>query len=873
MRLLLFSLLMSLFFFAEAQVPRGAVGVGIRNPQALLHVNGEIKLGEMSNSPVTNGMIQYVDSLDQFQFYQGDVWVPLEIIEGDNFWEEYLSGIKPIGNVSLYLPNLVEACRIDTFTNGVISKGSKDSLLLVATLGSYGDGMVGSTITNNDTATIASLDTVYTGISVDEIGVVSIPISLANIGCFQGNDIDSVTFTIHNITTDELLIDSSNAVILFVAVEDSAVMYFDTNTLEPTTFLSGTDTTVSVTIASNVYNIETASATPIYNNTEYRLVIALRDSGLFEFDKISVVAYTDTSVFYPYTLVANAITGEVEAQDFLDLSAYIWDTTYEVTYDEFITLKDAEELVFPAQYEISDYRTMWKYQYTDSLGNGAGGDEEVGVGPIEPLLVRTINKNTIDEAHVKSIMFPEDLIYWSPTVINTADYPDTARGMIYGRYDTQRRIYMNCDWRSIQQYRWNDGSGTYNVARKADASDSTDRQAFYMLTPFAKDVIIQRRGTPDVTSSYDNSNIVIKKAGTFFVPAGGTSGTNKLSYSSPYPLYDVLEYWYKPGDNIVHSFLPDGTTIDSVANDTIYVSQNLTSDGQQFALISTDFAFVAVNYFTSATNVTVEDQFYDNRIHILLQSTFNDMYLNDGLSLSLCEFEEYSHNDFNELVASSGTVFSKNSGKDLFGVTVTDTLRYHSFLSDISGDTINPTEYMQSISSSSTLFGEISGTLEPIIFRAYDRFSVELDDSTDLVPRIQLTAKSRLDGGESSIKIKAASSVPLIELMTTMVDTVGAEGGYITLDFNGMALGRLSESEHYVFPVASSKRVGEVLRLETENFLNWSTVALEFTPSGEADATYLAGTITYDASYFYVKVEDTTSGSAHVWNRFLKTAW
>lgn len=705
------------------------------------------------------------------------------------FWESYVSGIKPENNLPVYLPNVIQDCKIDTFFNGIISKGTKDSLILVSTLGSYNDGMIGSTILNNDTITIGQQDDTLTSISVDQLAIVSIPISLSDYSCFQGVTIDSVKFTFHNITTDQLLIDSSNAVILFVAVEDSAIMFFDVNNGEPITFLSGTDTTVSTTIASNNYNFETASSIPIYNNTEYRLIIGLRDSTSFQFDAISVDVYIDTSELLSINLGINPYTGEIVK---LPLETAV--DIIQIPYENLMYLISIDSLQYPAYYLVTDTRTSWKYQYTDTDGDGSTGDEEVGQGVIEPLLVKTLDASTIDETSAKSLFFPKDIIYWSPYVLNTNDYPDTATGVIYHRTDTDRRISMNCDWRNIQQYRWNDGTGVYNIARKEDAPDTTDRELHYMITPYAKDVIIQRRGTPDVTSSYDNSNIVIKKAGTFFAYATTINGSNKLPYINLYPLYDAVQYWGKPGDFIVHPDLPGSTTIDSIANDTIYVSANATGSSAASTLISTDYANVAVNYFTSATNLTVENQFYDNRIHILLQSTFHDLFLNDGLSISLCEFDEYSHNNFNEIVLSSGTIFSKNSGTDLFSVTVTDTLRHHTFLSNVNGQAVAPSAYMQSTDASSTLFGEISGQNEPLILTNHSSITID---------------------------------IPSVGEGLFLKDSTGS------------------------------------------GTLEWANAAFEFTPASESDSNYSIGTVTYDATYFYVKVDD----SPHVWNRFLKTAW
>lgn len=786
----------------------------------------------------------------------------LATIDGLRLWDEYLSGVKPANDLPVYLTNLLPiGCDIDTFTNGVMSKGSKDSLIFVSTLGAYNNGMTAGIITNNNSATIATLNNNFTSISVDELSVVSIPISLESIECFQNINIDSVKFTFYDVTTDELLIDSSNAPILFVTLKDSAVMFFDVNTGEPIAFLNGEDTTVSVVVSSNNYNFETGLSLPIYNNTEYNLLIGLRDSNTLSFDKIGVEVYINNQLT-PINIGINPLTGEIVRYN-------VADTVTQVTYAQIKNLITEDSLNYPAYYLITDTRTTWKYQYTDTDGDGSSNDEEVGQGIIEPLLVKTLDTRTIDETSVKSLFFPKDIIYWSPYVLNTSDYPDNATGVIYHRTDTERRISMNCDWRNIQQYRWNDGNGVYNVARKTEAPDTSDRELHYMITPYAKDVVVQRRGTPDNTSIYDNSNIVIKKAGTFFTYATTVSGTNELTYFNAYPLYDAVDYWAKEGDLIIHPSLPSNTTIDSVVNETIYVSANATASSTSSTLITTDFANVAVNYFTSATNLTVENQFYDNRIHILLQSTFNDMYLNDGLSVSLCEFDEYSHNDFNEIVYTNGTIFTKNAGKDLFGVVITDTLRHHNFLSDITNDTINPTEVMQSVSSSSTLFGEISGELEPITFRDYSSFTVDLTDSTELTPLIQLNSISKLDGGESSVKIKAASSVPTVEISAKVTDTIGAPGAYLTFDVNAISIGNTTLSEQYSFPLASSLKQGDILKLQSANLLGWESVAIPFTPSGESDSTYNIGTITYDATYMYIKIDD----SPHVWNRFAKTAW
>jgi hypothetical protein len=396
-----------------------------------------------------------------------------------------------------------------------------------------------------------------------------------------------------------------------------------------------------------------------------------------------------------------------------------------INYSEFRSLYEKEQLKYPATYLINR-RTSWKFQYTDKIGDGTSGGEEIGYGPYEPLLVETIDRGKINETTVKSTLNSRDIIYWRVHHQNEADYPLDAEGAIYYRKDAERNISMNCDWRYIQQYRWKHENGIYNVARKIDAKNPFDRELFYMISPFGKDNIIVRRGTPD-NSNYQNSNIVIKKAGTFPAWTTTVKGSNELSYFAPNSLYDYVAYWAKPGDNIQHENLPTNTTITSISGQKIYVSNKALNDGTSTANISKDYYFPAVNYFTSATNLTVEGQFYDNRIHIVLASTFNDFFLNDGIIVSLSAFDEYSHNSFNELVLCKGSVLTKSNGTDLFGVEFLDTVKHHSFLSNIKNTTINPAYVVKGNTTSSNLIGEINGLGESIHFTDFDHFILDIE--------------------------------------------------------------------------------------------------------------------------------------------------
>jgi len=73
-RLVLLFFLIS-FFTTYSQVPTGSLGIGVRPPQAMLDVNGELKVGEIRSSPIQDGMVQYKDN--QFLFRQNGEWIPL----------------------------------------------------------------------------------------------------------------------------------------------------------------------------------------------------------------------------------------------------------------------------------------------------------------------------------------------------------------------------------------------------------------------------------------------------------------------------------------------------------------------------------------------------------------------------------------------------------------------------------------------------------------------------------------------------------------------------------------------------------------------------------------------------------------------------
>jgi len=94
----------------------------------------------------------------------------------------------------------------------------------------------------------------------------------------------------------------------------------------------------------------------------------------------------------------------------------------------------------------------------------------------------------------------------------------------------------------------------------------------------------------------------------------------------------------------------------------------------------------------------------------------------------------------------------------------------------------------------------------------------------------------------------------------------------LKLDTAGVNIGNSETStDWYRLPLTKGPEYS-ILRRSGTNDLTFTSTAITYTPGGETDSNHLAGAVTYDANYLYLKIEDTTTGSAHLWRRF-SLAW
>lgn len=110
----------------------------------------------------------------------------------------------------------------------------------------------------------------------------------------------------------------------------------------------------------------------------------------------------------------------------------------EVTYEQLVTKITNSELVAGGWYKITDNAMI----YTDYDGTITTCDTE-------PILVLALSSNKISNVAF-SETYPEDIIYYNPTLTTILGYYNFQKGCIYRRIDTKRNIDIPCDWRNLK---------------------------------------------------------------------------------------------------------------------------------------------------------------------------------------------------------------------------------------------------------------------------------------------------------------------------------------------------------------------------------------------------------------------------------------
>lgn len=193
-----------------------------------------------------------------------------------------------------------------------------------------------------------------------------------------------------------------------------------------------------------------------------------------------------------------------------------------VTYSEMTALIASSELKVGAKYIITDYQTVHEIPFSGIVDfeNEVMLPNEINTGQIEPLLVTAISVNELaPEAY--SALFPDDIIYYSPT--NDQDMvPGCTKGCIYRRIDTKQNNDIPFDFRQVKFRRWQISQPTWSASET-----------------YAKGAVV--KSTTDDTlwmSLQDNNlNIPLISDATYW----RHFEWDNLSYTSPFPnLYYVL---------------------------------------------------------------------------------------------------------------------------------------------------------------------------------------------------------------------------------------------------------------------------------------------------------------------------------------------
>ena len=123
-----------------------------------------------------------------------------------------------------------------------------------------------------------------------------------------------------------------------------------------------------------------------------------------------------------------------------------------ITYAELTAAITGSTLTPGAKYLITDYQTVHTIPNT----------EDTNTGEVEPLLVTAISVNELaPEAY--SALFPDDVIYYSPTNDQTM-VPGCTKGYIYRRVDTKQNNDIPFDFRQVKFRRWQISQPTWDEA-------------------------------------------------------------------------------------------------------------------------------------------------------------------------------------------------------------------------------------------------------------------------------------------------------------------------------------------------------------------------------------------------------------------------
>ena len=400
-------------------------------------------------------------------------------------------------------------------------------------------------------------------------------------------------------------------------------------------------------------------------------------------------------------------TNEIQALSISNDTIYLEDGGFVVlanqlailmSYDSLVSLRDNNSLIVGNNYVIP-YQAVWKLQYTDSIGDGTGGDEVVMTSPhIEHFIITATSDSSLS-SFVRSVELPNHTIHYElDNSLNWKDIPANHNGVVYRRYD-ERGNKVPFDFVNITQRWWLDTvTNQYSIARKIDAMDESLYKDRHALSPFSERTTWEGRGSPD--NNYSMSKVSIRAMGTLeAISVSGSAGSDTVYYE-PYGKY---------GYNYVNEFLPIGkdfaglgTIIDTVDGENAFILSNnlpinLPEDlppSFQNTLISFSSGSAAVNRFETLSNSYFGGLFYDNAVHLILNTTILESFeFNIGNNFSGAKLLSAERNQVGNIIGLTGVGGNYFKFKDVQAKKISDTklagsVQYVSFLPDIENDTI-----------------------------------------------------------------------------------------------------------------------------------------------------------------------------------------
>lgn len=284
-------------------------------------------------------------------------------ISGDSLWQEYLLGLKPIGDKPIYLANLA-GCNVDSANIGVAYQGAQDSFITTTLTGSYSNALTSATITGNVLDSLLYEDgrklRVTTTVNASAF---SIPV---NFGSFCGLTIDSFQVVLKNVQADAINIDSTNEVPIVLADIANPYLYFLSNGNDLNIFANGTNSELVLTVVSNKLNLNTFGGISDVYNLQTNLTFIIKTAQTLSIDKVFVRAYYNGSVINS-NLGINPITGEVIILELDSISSA--DNVLTRTEEGIITYTNPSNYIVFLESESERNNTLGLHSISDSISD------------------------------------------------------------------------------------------------------------------------------------------------------------------------------------------------------------------------------------------------------------------------------------------------------------------------------------------------------------------------------------------------------------------------------------------------------------------------------------------------------------------------